>query len=299
MTLKIGCIGSGNMGYALMKGALSKGAVTGIAGNIAGSISIGFSDEDKNKAREAAESLGNRVYQSNSDAAADSDIIFLAVKPQVMEAVLNEISPIIKRRVAGSADNPGAAPIVVSMAAGWSIKKIQSILEGGNPERSNPSIPVARIMPNTPALVSQGMIALALSPGFPEDRAGELEKILCGAGHVDRVGENLLDAITGLSGSGPAYVSMFIEALADGGVLAGLPREKALLYAVQTVKGSAAMLLETGKHPGELKDMVASPGGTTIAGISALENGAFRAAVINSVEASWLRAKEIGSEMNR
>jgi pyrroline-5-carboxylate reductase len=121
-----------------------------------------------------------------------------------------------------------------------------------------------------------------------------LEQILSGAGLVDMVEERSMDAVTGLSGSGPAFVYMFIEALADGGVRAGLPRDKALRYAAQTVLGSAAMVLETGKHPGELKDMVTSPGGTTIAGVAALENGAFRASAINAVEAAWRRSVELG-----
>jgi pyrroline-5-carboxylate reductase len=149
-------------------------------------------------------------------------------------------------------------------------------------------------MPNTPALIGQGMIALAASAEVPENRIAELEKILKAAGEVDRVEERYLDAVTGLSGSGPAFVYLFIEALADGGVRAGLPRDKALRYAAQTVLGSAAMVKETGKHPGELKDMVTSPAGTTIAGVAALEKGAFRGTVLGAVEAAWRRAAELG-----
>jgi pyrroline-5-carboxylate reductase len=149
-------------------------------------------------------------------------------------------------------------------------------------------------MPNTPALISQGVIAMAASPEVTEETLTMLEKILNAAGIVDRLDENYLDAVTGLSGSGPAFVYLFIEALADGGVQAGLPRDKALRYAAQTVLGAAAMVKETGKHPGELKDMVTSPGGTTIAGVAALENGAFRGAVINAVNAAYQRSKELG-----
>jgi pyrroline-5-carboxylate reductase len=148
-------------------------------------------------------------------------------------------------------------------------------------------------MPNTPALISKGLIALAVSPELGEEKAAKLEMMLKKAGAVDRINENFFNAVTGLSGSGPAFVYLFIEALADGGVLAGLPRDKALHYAAQTVLGSAAMVLETEKHPGNLKDMVCSPGGTTIAGIAALEAGAFRSTVIKAVEAAWQRAAEL------
>jgi len=178
------------------------------------------------------------------------------------------------------------------MAAGWTIEKIQAAIASNVAAK----IPVARIMPNTPALISKGMLALAVSPEVCEEKAAALEAMLKGAGTVDRVSENYFNAITGLSGSGPAFAFMFIEALADGGVLTGLPRDKALCYAAQTVLGSAAMVLETGKHPGELKDMVASPGGTTIAGIAALESGSFRAATIQAVEAAWKRANELGNK---
>jgi pyrroline-5-carboxylate reductase len=171
------------------------------------------------------------------------------------------------------------------MVAGWSIAKVRNCLDV--------NIPIVRIMPNTPALVSRGLIAMSTSPDFPTERIPELETILSGAGLVDHLDEVYMDSVTGLSGSGPAFVYIFIEALADGGVLAGLPRDKALRYAAQTVLGSAHMVQETGKHPGELKDMVTSPGGTTIAGISALENSAFRGAVINAIEAAWRRSSEL------
>jgi pyrroline-5-carboxylate reductase len=138
------------------------------------------------------------------------------------------------------------------------------------------------------------MIAMSASPEVTAEKIAELEKLLGGAGIVDKIDERFMDAVTGLSGSGPAFVYLFIEALADGGVRAGLPRDKALRYAVQTVLGSAAMVQETGKHPGELKDMVTSPGGTTIAGITVLEDGAFRGTVIKAVEVAWKRSIELG-----
>jgi len=279
-TITIACIGSGNMGFALMKGvAMSAGTI--------GGVHIGFTDADGQKARAAAAELKGAapvptVYQSNTEAAEKGDYIFLAVKPQILAGVLAEISPVVHKRMAA-----GNAPVLVSMAAGWSIEKIQSTL-GDN-------APVARIMPNTPALVSKGLIALAASPQINGEKISTLETMLKGAGAVDRIDENYLNAVTGLSGSGPAFAYLFIEALADGGVLAGLPRDKALYYAAQTVFGSAAMIMETGKHPGELKDMVCSPGGTTIAGVAALETGAFRSTVMQAVEAAWRRSTDLSS----
>ena len=280
MNVKISCIGSGNMGTALMKGAVG----------IAGGGNIGFADAELSKAREAAGLIGSVVYQSNVEAAADANYIFLAVKPQVLRAVLEEIAPPVIERL-----HQGQMPVLVSMAAGWSIKKIQDIVSARNArDTAPPRVPVARIMPNTPALISLGMIALAASDEVPPEKMRELETILGAAGMVDRVDEKYFDAVTGLSGSGPAFVYMFIEALADGAVRAGLPRDKALRYAAQTVLGSAAMVAQTGKHPAELKDMVTSPGGTTIAGLAALESGAFRGTVMRAVEAAWQRAAELG-----
>jgi len=274
--IKIACIGSGNMGFALMKGicALKGGAIT-----------IGFTDAYAEKAKTSAAALGVEVYGSNAEAAEKADFVFLAVKPQALSGVLAEIAHVIKMRLTA-----GSAPLLVSMAAGWTIEKIQAAITHNAEART----PVARIMPNTPALISKGMIALAVSPEVSGEKADALEVMLKGAGTVDRIPENYFNAVTGLSGSGPAFACLFIEALADGGVLAGLPRDKALCYAAQTVLGSAAMILETGKHPGELKDMVASPGGTTIAGIAALESNGFRSAAIQSVEAAWKRAMELG-----
>jgi pyrroline-5-carboxylate reductase len=272
------------MGTALMKGAAKA----------AGGVRIGLSDADAQKAAAAAQALGGFVYASNTEAASQGDYVFLAVKPQALPEILAEIAPALRDRLAA-----GRPAVLVSMAAGWTIGKIQAITGGsgaGAPEKHGPaaSVPVVRIMPNTPALISRGMIAMAVSPEAGDEKIRELETILGTAGLVDRVEEKYLDAVTGLSGSGPAYVYLFIEALADGGVRAGLPRDKALRYAAQTVLGAAAMVQETGKHPGELKDMVTSPGGTTIAGVAALENGAFRGTVINAVEAAWKRSLELG-----
>jgi pyrroline-5-carboxylate reductase len=277
--IKIACIGSGNMGLALMKGIAALG---GGAANT--KTNIGFTDAYTEKAKTAAEALGAGVFLSNTEAAEKTDFIFLAVKPQALSDVLAEIAPVIQKRLTA-----GSVPLLVSMAAGWTIQRIQAAIASNAAVK----IPVARIMPNTPALISKGMIVLTVSPEVSGEKADALDAMLKGAGTVDRVSENYFNAITGLSGSGPAFAFLFIEALADGGVLAGLPRDKALCYAAQTVLGSAAMVLDTGKHPGELKDMVASPGGTTIAGIAALESSNFRSAVIKAVEAAWKRAMEL------
>jgi len=265
--IKIASIGCGNMGFALMSGIKD--------------ANLFITDADTQRAISIAISLGAALLNSNAEAVQKCDIIFLAVKPQVLSGVLAEISPYIKERLL--ANN---APVIVSMAAGWSIEKIQSVI--GN------KTPVVRMMPNTPALIGKGMIVMSASDEVCEQSIQELKKILTPAGTVDIMEERFLNAVTGLSGSGPAFVYLFIEALADGGVKAGLPRDKALSFAAATVFGASAMVLETGKHPGELKDMVTSPGGTTIAGIAALENGAFRGTVIKAVEAAWKRAIELG-----
>jgi pyrroline-5-carboxylate reductase len=260
------------MGAALMQGA---------AGLIGGE-NLRFTDADLPKAKVLAAKLGASVCPSNSEAVRQGDFVFLAVKPQVLPAVLGEIRGAVKAR-----RDEGKAAVLVSMAAGWSIAGIRE-------ELGLPDQPVVRIMPNTPALVSRGVIALAASENLGEEPLARLERVLAAAGVVDRLEERYLDAVTGLSGSGPAFAYLFIEALADGGVLAGLSRDKALTYAAQTVLGAAAMVQETGRHPGDLTDMVSSPGVTTIAGVAALERGAFRGTVMAAVEAAWRRSLELG-----
>ena len=262
------------MGCALMKG-------------ITKDHEVYITDAVLQKAKDAAASIGAKVTENNLKAAETGDMVFLAVKPQVLKNVLAEIAPVIIKRL-----NSGSAPLLVSMAAGWTIAKIQEVIKSSAPSDLQ-AAPVVRLMPNTPALIGRGMIAMSSSPEVTQSRVQELEKILLPAGLIDKIDEKYMDAVTGLSGSGPAYVYLFIEALADGAVCAGLTRDKALSYAAQTVLGAAAMVQETGRHPGELKDMVTSPGGTTIAGIAALEEGAFRSTVMKAVEASWRRSIEL------
>jgi len=218
---------------------------------------------------------GIRTTASNREVADGCDTLVLAVKPQVMAAVLAEVQP-------------GISPkhLVVSIAAGVTLKTLGQLL--GEATR------LVRVMPNTPCLV--GASASAYSAGATATAADvELAGRLFGAvGKAFALPEHLLDAVTGLSGSGPAFVYVMIEAMADGGVKAGLPRDVALALAAQTVLGSAKMVLETGLHPAALKDAVASPGGTTIAGLHALERGGLRAALIEAVDAAAKRAQELG-----
>jgi pyrroline-5-carboxylate reductase len=218
---------------------------------------------------------GIKSGSSNRDVAAACDVLVLAVKPQVMPAVLSDLRPVMR-----------ANHLVFSIAAGITL---QTLAQG-----LGEKVRLVRVMPNTPCLA--GASASAYSPGANATAEDvELAGRLFGAvGTSFRVAELLLDAVTGLSGSGPAFAYVFIEALADGGVKCGLPRDVALALAAQTVLGSAKMVLETGQHPGALKDAVASPGGTTIAGLHALERGGLRAAAMDAVEAATQRAREVG-----
>ena len=229
---------------------------------------------------EIANRYGVEVTGDNRAAAAEGDLIILSVKPQVVEAVLAEIAPAID-----------AAKLLVSIAAGVSIATLARALPAGTR--------IVRTMPNTPALVGAGATALARGPHASEADLTVARALFEAVGTAVVVDEPLLDGVTGLSGSGPAYVFLAIEVLADGGVKAGLPRPAAVALAAQTVLGAARLVLETGRHPGELKDMVTSPGGTTIAGVHALEARGFRAALIEAVEASARRSRELGEKVAR
>jgi pyrroline-5-carboxylate reductase len=216
-----------------------------------------------------------RVGADNRDAAAWGQIVILSVEPQILDRVLDEIRPAVR-----------AETLVISVAAGYPIARVAGHLK--------PELRIVRAMPNTPSSVQAGVTAVAYGPGLSDEERQLAKTIFESVGTVVIIEEPLMDAVTGLSGSGPAYVYVMIEALADGGVKMGLSRQVAELLAVQTVLGAARMLLETGEHPGRLKDRVASPGGTTIAGIHQLELGRFRATLMSAVEAATKRSQELG-----
>jgi len=217
--------------------------------------------------------LGVAVTDDNSEAA-QADVIFLAVKPQFLRDVAARIAPVINR-----------AALVISIVMSYDLQLLAEILE-------NPQAHIVRVMPNTPALVGEGVLAACRNAYVTDGEWDTAINMLSSMGLVEEIGENLMEAVTGVSGCGPAFVFQFIEAMADAGVRAGLQRKTAMDLAAQTLLGSAKMYLETGKHPGELKDMVTSPAGATIEGVAALEKNGFRNAVIEAVHASVQRAKE-------
>jgi pyrroline-5-carboxylate reductase len=262
-------LGAGNMAEALIRGLL-RGAVFAPEAIIA-------SAPREERLRELAERFGIRTTTSNREAAA-SDIVVLSVKPQILSRVLDEV---------GNDIRPDA--LVISIAAGVPVAAIQSRLAAGTR--------VVRAMPNTPALVDAAATAIA---GGEHARPSDLDaakKIFDAVGLTVVLDESQLDAVTGLSGSGPAYVFLILEALSDAGVKVGLSRRNAQLLAAQTLLGSAKLLLETNEHPGRLKDMVTSPGGTAITGLHTLENGGVRTTLMNAVEAATRRSRELGDAL--
>ena len=230
-------------------------------------------DHDNSKAAALANQTGATAAEIEA-LATYCNYIFLGVKPQALPAVLTELKPRLNERT-----------VLVSMAAGVSIEKIKTII---------PDHPVIRIMPNTPAAVGAGVILYCTDEDVTNEEIDGFLAALQNAGTLDLIDEKLIDAASALSGCGPAFVYMFIEALADGAVKQGIPRDKALSYAAATVMGAGKMVLKSKIHPEQLKDNVCSPGGSTIAGVAALEENAFRGAVISAIEASYKRTKELG-----
>lgn len=260
-------IGTGNMG-----GALARAAVRQVAPE-----NILLANRTRAKAEALAKELGCAAGGVR-EAAETGRFIFLGVKPQMMAGLLEEIAPVLREREDRF--------VLVSMAAALTMEQIGDMADG--------AYPVIRIMPNTPCAVGEGMILYDANGAVTEAELAEFTGGMAGAGVLDRVEERLIDAGSAVAGCGPAFVCLFLEALADGGVACGLPRGKALLYAAQMVKGAAALQLATGEHPGALKDAVCSPGGTTIAGVRALEERGFRAGVMDAVIAAVERTKALG-----
>lgn len=251
-----GFIGTGNMGGALAR-ALRK--------NVEGD-SILLANRTAEKAAALAAELGCKAV-TGEEIAKKADYIFLGVKPQMMAGLLQELAPVLKAREDRF--------ILVTMAAGLTIQRIRELAVG--------DYPVIRIMPNTPASIGEGMILYTAGPDVISIELDIFLMAMAGAGRLSPLPEHLMDAGSAVSGCGPAFVDLFIEALADGGVACGLPRASALEFAAQMVAGSAKLILESGKHPGVLKDAVCSPGGTTIQGVRALEAGNFRGTVMEAV----------------
>ena len=260
--MKYGFIGCGNMGGAIAK-ALSMQTKD-----------ILIADPSATASNFAVE-LGCQ-YGTNADVAANCDRIFLAVKPQMMEKVLSPIAATLAEK----------KPLIITIAAGLEIQKIETFI--------GCHLPVIRIMPNTPVSVGKGMILYCHNELVTKDEIVDFLSDMQYAGKMDQLNEKLIDVASALSGSGPAYMYVFLEAMADGAVACGLPRQKAMEYAAATMEGAAQMFLSSGKHPGELKDAVCSPAGSTIVGIQALENKGFRGAVMDGIIAAYKKNQELG-----
>ncbi len=264
---KIGFIGTGKMGSSLIRGIHASGIIP--------ASDIYASDVFEASLKELHDDLGINVSTDNLDTIQNSDIIILAVKPQILKSILHNIRAEI-----------GSDKLVVSIAAGVKLEALERELK--------PDTRVVRVMPNIAATVAEAASAISPGKNASVEDADDVLEIFELVGSSLIVPEHLMDAVTGLSGSGPAFIFPVIEAMADGAVFEGLDRNSALVLAAQTVLGAAKIALETGTHPGELKDMVTSPGGTTIRGVHVLEESGVRAAFMNAVIASSNRSKELG-----
>ena len=265
--MKIGFIGVGNMG-----GAIARAVAKSVNG-----ANLYLTDYCMEKAQELAGQLSANAVDQEMVLQV-CDYAFLGVKPQVLPGVLESIFGGVQKRQ--------GSLTLISMAAGIATKKILQLLPHGTP--------LIRIMPNTPVGVGAGMVLYTCTDLVSETAKGDFLSMMAQAGRLDEIPENLIDAASAVSGCGPAFVCLFAEALADGGVACGLPRQKAALYAAQTLLGTAALLLESGQNPGTLKDAVCSPGGTTIQGVRALEEGGFRGAAMEAVIAAYEKTVALG-----
>ena len=266
MFQKIGFIGTGAMGSAVAR----------IAAQAAPDAQLYLANRTAEKAAALAAELPRSRVITNEGVAAACDLIFLAVKPQMMSAVLPPLAELLAAR--------RDRFVLVTMAAGLTMETIRAMAGG--------DYPVIRMMPNTPITVGAGAVQYC-AMGATEDEQADFAALLAHAGTVDSLPEHLIDAASALSGCGPAFVDLFLEALADGGVACGLPRQKAMIYAAAMVEGAAKMARLSGAHPGALKDTVCSPGGSTIQGVRALERGAFRGTVMDAVIAAYEKNREL------
>lgn len=266
MKCDFGFLGVGNMGSALARAARKNEQAR-----------VAVTSRTMEKAEAMARELSCTAL-TNVEAAKECRFLFLGVKPQVMPTLLAEIAPVLAKRQDEFC--------LVSMAAGLTMEKIAALAGG--------SYPIIRIMPNTPASVGEGMILYTASENVTDGMLGEFLRGMEAAGRFDCLPEKLMDAGSAVSGCGPAFAYQFVEALADGGVACGLPRAKAQMYAAQMLLGAAKMVLESGLHPGQLKDAVCSPGGSTIQGVRILEERAFRGAVTDAVIAAYEKTKDLG-----
>ncbi len=266
---RIAFIGAGNMAESLVAGLL--------AGKVLPPAQLMVTDIQAERTAYVADHYHLEVGNSNAKAAAWGNVVVYCVEPQVLDQVLKETAPHLQ-----------SDALVISVAAGFPIARVANSLPK--------AVPIIRAMPNTPSSIQVGVTALSLGTGLTDEHVRVAQTIFQSVGQVVTVEEKHMDAVTGLSGSGPAYIYVMIDAMADAGVNMGLPRDVAQRLAAQTLLGSAKMVMETGEHPGQLKDRVASPGGTTIAGIHALEQGGFRATLMNAVEAATLRSRELGQD---
>lgn len=263
---KLCILGTGNIGDAILSGILSASLYK------KGDIIV--SDISEDRLSNIRTQHGIEAINNNIEACTSSRIIIIAVKPGTIKSLVEEISGSISE-----------SHVIVSVAAGVSIKKIQGWLKK--------DVPIIRVMPNTPVVVREGITAISPGPGVKDNDLSVIKKVFDSVGKTIIIGEEYLNAVTGLSGSGPAYIFTIIEALSDGGVKAGLPRNTATLLAAQTTLGAAKMVLATGEHTGSLRDRVTSPGGTTIEGLYRLEVAGIRAALISAVDQAAKRAEEL------
>jgi len=274
MTQKIAFIGAGNMG----------GAVARSIAQVLSPEQITLATLHPEKAQRLSEELGCRWVATNEEAVTAADVIFICVKPQMMRGVLAPLSAPLNERCAR-----GERPLLVSIAAGLTMASLRSFLDG-----ACAALPMARLMPNTPLLIGKGMSALCFDGGDVATNTQLLTDLLVHSGRCELLGEHLFDQFSAAAGCTTGFAFLMVEAMADAGVLIGLPRVQALTYAAQVLYGAAAMVLETGAHPAPLRDAVCSPGGSTIAGVAALEEAGFRHAVIEAVRASYVKTKDLG-----